>query len=69
MGYSPWGRKESDTTERLLCVCVCLDIPDISSLSDICLANIFQVCSLLFHFKSLSNIGVLNSDELLFSNF
>ena len=22
MGYSPWGRKESDTTERLLCVCV-----------------------------------------------
>ena len=22
MGYSPWGHKESDTTERLLCVCV-----------------------------------------------
>ena len=24
MGYNPWGRKESDTTERLLCVCVCV---------------------------------------------
>ena len=24
MGYTPWGRKESDTTERLLCVCVCV---------------------------------------------
>ena len=23
VGYTPWGRKESDTTERLLCVCVC----------------------------------------------
>ena len=22
VGYNPWGRKESDTTERLLCVCV-----------------------------------------------
>ena len=22
MGYNPWGSKESDTTERLLCVCV-----------------------------------------------
>ena len=22
MGYNPRGRKESDTTERLLCVCV-----------------------------------------------
>ena len=22
MGYNPWGRKESDTTERLLCVSV-----------------------------------------------
>ena len=21
MGYNPWGRKESDMTERLLCVC------------------------------------------------
>ena len=21
VGYNPWGRKESDTTERLLCVC------------------------------------------------
>ena len=20
MGYNPWGRKESDTTERLLCI-------------------------------------------------
>ena len=20
--YNPWGRKESDTTERLVCVCV-----------------------------------------------
>ena len=26
MGYNPWGRKESDTTERLLCVCVCVCI-------------------------------------------
>ena len=25
MGYNPWGRKESDTTERLLCVCVRTD--------------------------------------------
>ena len=24
VGYNPWGRKESDTTERLLCVCVCV---------------------------------------------
>ena len=24
MGYNPWGRKESGTTERLLCVCVCV---------------------------------------------
>ena len=24
VGYTPWGRKESDTTERLLCVCVCV---------------------------------------------
>ena len=24
MGYNPWGRKELDTTERLLCVCVCV---------------------------------------------
>ena len=23
VGYNPWGRKELDTTERLLCVCVC----------------------------------------------
>ena len=23
MGYNPWGRKELDTTEQLLCVCVC----------------------------------------------
>ena len=23
VGYNSWGRKESDTTERLLCVCVC----------------------------------------------
>ena len=22
VGYNPWGRKESDTTERLLCVCM-----------------------------------------------
>ena len=21
VGYNPWGHKESDTTERLLCVC------------------------------------------------
>ena len=25
VGYNPWGRKESDTTERLLCVCVRTD--------------------------------------------
>ena len=24
VGYNPWGRKESDTTEQLLCVCVCM---------------------------------------------
>ena len=24
MGYNPWGRKESDMTERLVCVCVCV---------------------------------------------
>ena len=24
VGYNPWGLKESDTTERLLCVCVCV---------------------------------------------
>ena len=24
VGYNPWGREESDTTERLLCVCVCV---------------------------------------------
>ena len=24
MGYNPWGRKESDTTERRVCVCVCV---------------------------------------------
>ena len=24
VGYNPWGRKESDTTERLVCVCVCV---------------------------------------------
>ena len=24
MGYNPWGRKELDMTERLLCVCVCV---------------------------------------------
>ena len=23
-GYTPWGSKESDTTERLPCVCVCV---------------------------------------------
>ena len=26
VGYSPWGRKESDMTERLLCVCVCVKV-------------------------------------------
>ena len=26
MGYNPWGRKESGTTERLLCVCVCIEV-------------------------------------------
>ena len=26
VGYNPWGRKESDTTERLLCVCVTVQI-------------------------------------------
>ena len=24
VGYNPWGRKESDMTERLLCVCECV---------------------------------------------
>ena len=24
VGYNPWGRKESVSTERLLCVCVCV---------------------------------------------
>ena len=24
VGYNPWVRKESDTTEQLLCVCVCV---------------------------------------------
>ena len=24
VGYNPWGRKELDTTERLVCVCVCV---------------------------------------------
>ena len=24
VGYNPWGRKESDMTERLVCVCVCV---------------------------------------------
>ena len=27
MGYNPWGRKESDTIERLLCVCLCVYWP------------------------------------------
>ena len=31
MGYSPWGRKESDTTERLLNLCIMwLRVRDIS---------------------------------------
>ena len=26
VGYNLWGHKESDTTERLLCVCVCVKV-------------------------------------------
>ena len=32
MGYNPWGHKESDTTERLLFLSLCLTV----------LANIFN---------------------------
>ena len=24
VGYNPWGHKESDVTERRVCVCVCV---------------------------------------------
>ena len=47
MGYSPWGNKESDTTERLtlnyviciyvcMCVCVCVCV---YSLDQLCTNN------------------------------
>ena len=41
VGYNPWGRKESDTTERLLCVCVCNNIFSFN--------NIYNVFSHLKH--------------------
>ena len=33
MGYNPWGRKESDTTEQLLCVCM-LEETEVTTLVD-----------------------------------
>ena len=45
MGYSPWGRKELDMTERLLCVfmcvCVCVCVSLVNAEAHQLLGNLF----------------------------
>ena len=47
VGYNPWGRKESDTTERLLCVCVDCNLPG-SSVREISQARILEWVFIFF---------------------
>ena len=62
VGYSPWGHKESDTTERLHFLLRCLKLPCLSPASHLGFKSSFKILSIqpvlrLTIIKVLTNLG------------